>query len=150
MHRQGQRALYVDKGPRGHGPAAREIHVKQSLGLRSPTVKRELRRRAAVEPIISRVRSDGLLERNRLAGPCGDAINAVLVGLRVLFMPVLLPHLVVEIEAQISRLFAPHAIEQNRVFAVEQATGLVPAGPPRPAAYRATASSAARFRPPWL
>ena len=31
--------VHVDKGHRGHGPAAREIHVTQSLGLRSPTVK---------------------------------------------------------------------------------------------------------------
>ena len=35
--------VYVDKGHRGHGPAAPGIHVTQSLGLRSPTVKRELR-----------------------------------------------------------------------------------------------------------
>ena len=47
---------------------------------RSPTVKRELRRRAAVEPIIRHTKSGGFLERNRLAGARGDAINAVLVG----------------------------------------------------------------------
>jgi hypothetical protein len=39
-----------------------------------------LRRRAAVEPIIGHAKSDGLLERNRLAGARGDAVNAVLVG----------------------------------------------------------------------
>ena len=72
--------VYVDKGYRGHGLAAPEIHVAQSPGQRSPTVKRELRRRAAVEPVIGHTKSDGLLERNRLAGARGDAINAVLVG----------------------------------------------------------------------
>ena len=72
--------VYVDKGYRGHGLAAPEIHVAQSPGQRSPTVKRELRRRAAVEPVIGHAKSDGLLERNRLAGARGDAINAVLVG----------------------------------------------------------------------
>jgi IS5 family transposase len=72
--------VYVDKGYRGHGLAAPEIHFTQSPGQRSPTVKRELRRRAAVEPIIGHAKSDGLLERNRLAGARGDAINAVLVG----------------------------------------------------------------------
>jgi IS5 family transposase len=50
-----------------------------SPGQRSPTVKRELRRRAAVEPVIGRANSDGLLERNRIAGARGDAI-AVIVG----------------------------------------------------------------------
>ncbi len=72
--------VYVDKGYRGHGLAAPEIHVTQSPGPRSPTVKRELRRRAAIEPIIGHTKSDGLLERNHLAGARGDAINAVLVG----------------------------------------------------------------------
>ena len=72
--------VYVDKGYRGHGLAEPEIHVSHSPGARSPTVKRELRRRAAVEPVIGHTKSDGLLERNRLAGARGDAINAVLVG----------------------------------------------------------------------
>jgi IS5 family transposase len=71
---------YVDKGYRGHGLEAPDIHVSQSPGDRSPTIKRELRRRSAIEPIIGHAKSDGLLERNHLAGARGDAINAVLVG----------------------------------------------------------------------
>ena len=39
-----------------------------------------MRRRSAIEPIIGHVKSDGLLERNHLAGARGDAINAILVG----------------------------------------------------------------------
>jgi len=72
--------VYVDKGYRGHGLAAAEIHLTQSPGQRSPTVKRELRRRAAVVPVIGHAKSDGLLERNRLAGARGDAVNAILVA----------------------------------------------------------------------
>jgi IS5 family transposase len=105
--------VYVDKGYRGHGLAAPEIQITQSPGQRSPTVKRELRRRAAVEPIIGHAKSDGLLERNRLAGPHGDAINAILVGaghnirlllawLRVL-LRLFLINLAVEIEADFPR-----------------------------------------------
>ena len=71
---------YVDKGYRGHGLAAPEVHITQSPGERTPTIKRELRRRAAIEPIIGHAKTDGLLERNRLAGARGDAINAILVG----------------------------------------------------------------------
>lgn len=71
---------YVDKGYRGHGLASPDVHVSQSAAKRTPTIKRELRRRSAVEPIIGHAKSDGLLERNRLAGAKGDAINAILVG----------------------------------------------------------------------
>jgi len=92
----------------------------QSPGQRSPTVKRELRRRAAVEPIIGHAKSDGLLERNRLAGARGDAINAILVGaghnIRLLLawlrlvLRLLLLDLAAIIEADISRRFAPPAL----------------------------------------
>jgi len=71
---------YVDKGYRGHGLASPEIHVTQSKAQRTPTIKRELRRRSAIEPVIGHTKSDGLLERNHLAGARGDAINAILVG----------------------------------------------------------------------
>jgi IS5 family transposase len=71
---------YVDKGYRGHGLAVPDVHVTQSPGQRTPTIKRELRRRSAIEPVIAHAKSDGLLERNRLAGARGDAINAILVG----------------------------------------------------------------------
>ena len=46
----------------------------------TPTIRRELRRRNAVEPVIGHLKSDGLLERNRLAGAAGDAANAVLAA----------------------------------------------------------------------
>jgi hypothetical protein len=39
-----------------------------------------LRRRSAIEPMIGHLKSDGLLERNRLAGTRGDAINAILAA----------------------------------------------------------------------
>jgi IS5 family transposase len=71
---------YVDKGYRGHGRTSPDIHVSQSAAKRTPTIKRELRRRSAIEPIIGHAKSDGLLERNHLAGATGDAINAILVG----------------------------------------------------------------------
>jgi IS5 family transposase len=72
---------YVDRGYRGHkhdGPA--KVYIAHSRGIASPTIRRELRRRNAIEPIIGHTKSDGLLERNHLAGAPGDAINAVLVA----------------------------------------------------------------------
>jgi IS5 family transposase len=40
-------------------------------------IEREVRRRNAIEPIIGHAKSDGLLERNHLAGTAGDAILVV-------------------------------------------------------------------------
>jgi IS5 family transposase len=72
---------YVDRGYRGHKHTGKaEIYIAHSRGISSPTIRRELRRRNAIEPIIGHTKSDGLLERNHLAGAAGDAINAILVA----------------------------------------------------------------------
>jgi transposase, IS5 family len=73
---------YVDLGYRGHDAKAghTEIYISRQRGLSSPTIKRELRRRSAVEPVIGHLKSDGLLERNHLAGQHGDAINLTLAA----------------------------------------------------------------------
>jgi IS5 family transposase len=72
---------FVDKGYKGHGvPEARSrvfISGTRKLGY---TLKRHLRRRAAVEPEIGHMKADGLLGRNFLKGMQGDAINAILCG----------------------------------------------------------------------
>lgn len=74
-----QRA-YVDRGYRGHGVCrdGLDVIVSHTRGITSPTVRREMRRRNAIEPVIGHMKEDGLLERNHLAGPEGDAINAIL------------------------------------------------------------------------
>ena len=73
---------YVDLGYRGHDAKAghTEVYISRQRGLSSPTIKRELRRRSAVEPVIGHLKSDGLLERNHLAGQHGDAINLILAA----------------------------------------------------------------------
>ena len=72
---------YVDRGYRGHKHTGKaEVYIAHTRGISSPTIKRELRRRNAIEPIIGHTKSDGLLERNHLAGATGDAINAILVA----------------------------------------------------------------------
>ena len=72
---------YVDRGYRGHKHGGKaKIYIAHTRGIASPTIKRELRRRNAIEPIIGHAKSDGLLERNHLAGAAGDAINAILVA----------------------------------------------------------------------
>lgn len=72
---------FVDNGYRGHGiPEERSrvlISGTRKLGI---TLKRQLRRRSAVEPEIGHMKSDGLLGRNFLKGMQGDAMNALLCG----------------------------------------------------------------------
>ena len=72
---------YVDRGYRGHdyGKKERVFIAGQRRGL-TPTIKRELRRRSAIEPMIGHMKEDGRLGRNHLLGTAGDAMNALLVG----------------------------------------------------------------------
>ena len=41
-------------------------------------IKRELRRRSAIEPVIGHMKAEGHLDRNYLKGRDGDAANAIL------------------------------------------------------------------------
>ena len=73
--------VYVDRGYRGHDADNRKaVFISgQKRGL-TPTIKRELKRRNAIEPVIGHMKSDGLLDRNHLKGTDGDAINALLAA----------------------------------------------------------------------
>jgi IS5 family transposase len=73
--------VFVDKGYRG---AARDVPDKQvymSGAKRLPrALKRWLRRRQAVEPVIGHMKGDHRMDRNHLHGWEGDRINALLAG----------------------------------------------------------------------
>lgn len=71
---------YVDKGYRGHKhPKKNRIFISgQKRGI-TATIKRELKRRSVVEPVIGHLKNDGRLGRNYLHGREGDKINAVMV-----------------------------------------------------------------------
>ena len=68
---------YADKGYRGHN-ADKPNRIYKSGQKRGGQIKRELRRRSAVEPVIGPLKSDGHLGWNFLKGHEGDQINAVL------------------------------------------------------------------------
>ena len=80
--RQIERA-YVDKGYRGHavpqlGPC-RVFISGQKRGV-TAAIKRELRRRSAIEPVIGHMKADGHLGRCHLKGREGDVANAILTA----------------------------------------------------------------------
>ncbi len=70
---------YVDKGYRGHH-APKPLRVFKSGQKRGVhgQIKKELRRRSAIEPVIGHCKADGHLGRNFLKGRLGDHINAVM------------------------------------------------------------------------
>ena len=71
---------YVDRGYRGHRIErdGLDITISHTRGITSPTIRREMRRRSGIEPVIGHLKEDGHLERNHLAGAEGDATNAIL------------------------------------------------------------------------
>ena len=70
---------YVDKGYVGHDAPkpGRVFRSGQKRGGHGQ-IKKELRRRSAIEPVIGHCKSDGHLGRNFLKGREGDHINAVM------------------------------------------------------------------------
>ena len=70
---------YVDKGYRGHGTEnPRRVFISgQKRGVFG-IIKRELRRRSAIEPVIGHLKAEGHLDRCYLKGRAGDAANVVL------------------------------------------------------------------------
>ena len=75
--------VVVDAGYRGHNaPKHRQFKVyvaNQKRGL-TKTIKRYLKRRSAVEPVIGHAKNEHRMDRNYLAHTSGDAINAVLAA----------------------------------------------------------------------
>jgi IS5 family transposase len=73
--------VYVDKGYRGHdAPKPLRVFISgQKRGVVG-VIKKELRRRSAIEAVIGHAKTDGHLGRNYLKGRHGDHANAVLTA----------------------------------------------------------------------
>jgi transposase, IS5 family len=76
---RGIERIYVDKGYVGHDvPNPNRVYRSgQRRGVHGQ-IKRELRRRSAIEAVIGHCKTDGHLGRNFLKGRQGDQINAVM------------------------------------------------------------------------
>jgi len=73
--------ILADAGYRGHNaPLSHKFKIYTSGQRRrmTPAIKREMRRRAAIEPVIGHIKNEHRMGRNFLAHQQGDAINAVL------------------------------------------------------------------------
>jgi IS5 family transposase len=103
------REVHGDMGYRGHnyvGNAMIQVDKRQR-GRTPKALWKRMKRRAAVEPSIGHLKNEHRLERNRLKGVAGDAINAILSAAAMNFQKLLRTcerKLVAEIRAILGRL----------------------------------------------
>jgi IS5 family transposase len=75
------RRIHVDKGYRGHNhPNKFRVWISGQVRRVTKAIRREMRRRAAVEPVIGHVKAEHRMDRNYLKGRPGDRANAVLAA----------------------------------------------------------------------
>ena len=73
--------IHGDKGYRGHNyPDRFKVWISGQVRRVTKAIRREMRRRAAVEPVIGHVKDDHRMGRNHLKGRDGDRNNAVLAA----------------------------------------------------------------------
>src|SRR5262249_51881093 len=73
--------IHVDKGYRGHSyPNRFRVWISGQARRVTRAIRREMKRRAAVEPVIGHLKDGHHLGRNHLKGRDGDRCNAVLAA----------------------------------------------------------------------
>jgi transposase, IS5 family len=77
----GIKTIFADKGYRGtvHWPETARVILSGRKRL-EPRLKRLLKRRQSIEPIIGHLKSEHRFGRNFLKGTLGDELNAILAG----------------------------------------------------------------------
>ncbi|MDA9503988.1 hypothetical protein XI09_04160 [Bradyrhizobium sp. CCBAU 11386] len=72
---------HLDKGYRGHNhPHRLGVWISGQVRRVTASIRREMKRRAAVEPVIGHVKTEHRMDRNHLKGRLGDRIYAVLAA----------------------------------------------------------------------
>ncbi len=75
------RRIHVDKGYRGHNHTQKfRVWITGQVRRVNRPIRREMKRRAAVEPVIGHVKAEHRMDRNYLKGRHGDRANAVLAA----------------------------------------------------------------------
>jgi IS5 family transposase len=105
------RRIHVDKGYRGHNHKEKfRVWISGQVRRVTKPIRREMKRRAAVEPVIGHTKAEHRMGRNYLKGRDGDRINAVLAAAGYNFS-LLLRWLTRLLRASFRLLlFLPHAV----------------------------------------
>ena len=73
--------IHVDKGYRGHNhPEKFRVFISGQVRAVAASIRRQMKRRAAIEPVIGHVKIDQRMDRNYLKGREGDRANAILAA----------------------------------------------------------------------
>ena len=73
--------IHVDKGYRGHNHSNKfRVWLSGQVQRTTAAIKREMKRRAAIEPVIGHMKAEHRMDRNYLKGREGDRINAMLAA----------------------------------------------------------------------
>jgi IS5 family transposase len=73
--------IHVDKGYRGHDyPNKFRVWISGQVRRVTKSIRREMKRRSAVEPVIGHVKEEHRMDRNYLKGRDGDRANAILAA----------------------------------------------------------------------
>jgi transposase, IS5 family len=75
------RRIHVDKGYRGHNHKQKfRVWITGQARRVTAQIRREMKRRAAVEPVIGHLKAEHRMGRNHLKGRDGDRTNAILAA----------------------------------------------------------------------
>jgi IS5 family transposase len=72
--------IHLDKGYRGHNYPRFRVWISGQVRRVTAAIRREMKRRAAIEPVIGHVKAEHRMGRNYLKGRDGDKANAVLAA----------------------------------------------------------------------
>ena len=72
---------FVDKGYRGHGVKDIKVYISGQRKGVTPKIKKQIRRRQAIEAHIGHAKSECKLGLSRLKGKIGDEVNALMTGI---------------------------------------------------------------------
>jgi transposase, IS5 family len=75
--------VHTDAGYRGHNAPPEykfKVYTAKQKRRVAPHIKREMKRRSAIEPVIGHLKNEHRMDRNYLAGRNGDANNAILAA----------------------------------------------------------------------
>ncbi len=79
--------ILAEAGYRGHNtPESHKFRVSTAGKKRpvTPAIKRQMRQRSAVEPVIGHIKAEHRMGRNYLASKQGGAVNAILAAVQLL------------------------------------------------------------------
>lgn len=71
--------VFIDRGYKGHDVTETSVFMSGQRSS-SAALKKRIKRRSAIEPVIGHMKMDGKLGRNYLKGTLGNTFNACLSG----------------------------------------------------------------------